>query len=125
MNIDFLKPGYTFQINAILYSELSVKEHFNDFEIVPESARMYGHKPEDIKVVTLMISENQEKKFKKDKSEPDYWSYFDFKDNCFGMTYPRLVLLDVCFYEGLIANEALGKGKAFRCEVVKYENLIK
>ena len=106
-----------FEINAVFKNG-----HYYHFGILELTASVYGDKVEEIEVVTISISDNQNPvKPNEDTMEADYWGYYDYKKKNMSMIYPQYFLLNMCFPAGLKISEDRGEGKAYRLIVTPKE----
>lgn len=108
-----------FTVTAI-WSNNEEKPHYYHFGIHPITASLYGNDPSEIQTIQMKISDNQEKADSNEHlaNEPDYWGWYDIKDESFSFIFPKYFLLNMCFPAGIKATEERGQGKAYRLEVV-------
>ena len=105
-----------FKITATLNKNGKFLEHFG---IHPNLVSLYGKKVEDIINVEFKISENQEIPKNDNSLNPDYWGWYDYNDNKFDLIYAKYFLFDMCFHYGIKAEEDVGRGKAYRLEILE------
>ena len=111
----------TFKMTATLNKSGRFYQHFG---IRPVLVSLYGDKVEDIRELTMKISEDQTIP-KGVIKEPDYWGWYDNDKKLFSiMIYAQRFLLEMCFPYGLKAEEDAEKGKAYRLEIVNVEPYI-
>lgn len=98
---------------------------YKDFGIFPQFSNIYGVDKNDIKQLTLKISEEQSKDIDlfSDNISPDYWGYYSFEKQKFILIYPKYFLLNMCFPYGIKALEERNDGKAYRLEIVEVKDL--
>ena len=95
--------------------------HYRHFGIIEEFSNLYGVEIEDIKTVRVEISEDQEELENQVKGVPDYWGYFDIKQDKFTFIFPSLIQLKVCSPDFWKSDLREGKGKLLRIEVYDTE----
>lgn len=95
--------------------------HYRHFGIIKELAFLYGDKPEDIVELKFKIADDQNiiNSPVEDSKYPDYWAFYDIKQDCFTLIYPARFLLDLCFPCAIKAEEDRNLGKAYRIEILK------
>ncbi len=105
-------PGTVFKMKCV--AKTNCLAHFG---IRDMTSSLYGYKPKDILEVDMVISEDQTlPENDNDRTEPDYWGWYDNDDKRISMMYSARFLLDMCFPYGIKASEKAGQGKAFRFE---------
>ena len=96
-------------------------KYFQHFGINEKSAVLYGDDVDDIEEVELKISENQLIPFSEQErtdKNVDYWGWFDNEREEITLIWHKRFLLNICFPYGIEATEKVGKGKAYRLEIV-------
>ena len=100
-----IKP---FKINAVIKSE-----EFRHFGVSPETASMYGDKPENIIIVVISVSDDQSIPTET-QEKADYWGWYDHQEKAMSIIYQSRFQLDMCFPSGIKHMENIDKGKAYR-----------
>lgn len=94
---------------------------FAHFGVNKHNACLYGDKLEDILQVEVTIADDQTKppapQNDPNVNEPDYWAWWDERDQRFSLIWSKYFLLNMCFPYGMEIEEKAGKGKAYRVHV--------
>lgn len=90
--------------------------YYTHFGINAAHASVWGNKEEDVLTVILKVSDNQSSP---NTHTQEYWGWFDNTDNEFTLIYANYLQLSVCFAYGIKTEEEIGRGKAYRLEIVK------
>lgn len=54
----------------------------------------------------------------KNSKNPDYWGWYDYKEQKFTLIFPKRFLLDMCFPYLIAWEEKWGTGKAYRLQII-------
>jgi hypothetical protein len=113
------------EIKPAVHTAVQGEKCFEHFGISPVSASLYGHKEEEIIKVEVSVAEDQTEALPPQNdpkiNEPDYWGWWDAKQEKFSLIWSKYFLLNMCFPYGMKVEEEAGKGKAYRVNVKKIE----
>lgn len=87
-------------------------------------AKMYGVEIEDIEDITFEVDLKSDSSHA-EKSNQEYWGWYDNEIKNFTMIWPNYLLLHICFPYGLPYHEKMGDGKAFKLKLIELKKLEK
>lgn len=104
------------------YTAVLEDKEYKHFGITKGLASIYGDKESDILNIILSVADDQTMpplpQNDPDIDKPDYWGWFDNKEQSFIHIYPKYFLLNMCFPYGMDAEEERCYGKAYRLNII-------
>lgn len=109
------------KIEPSIHTAVLKDKRYTHFGVNKHNACLYGDKLEDIVQVEVSIADDQKippaPQNDPNVNDPDYWAWWDNKEQRFSIIWAKHFLLEMCFPYGIKAEEDRDFGKAYRVNV--------